>query len=170
MTKSLLKLMFIEWVMPSNHLFLCLPLLLLPSIFLSTRVFSNESILWIRWPKYWSFSFSISPSNDCLDYFPLGLTGLISLLFKGLLIVFSNTIVQKHQFFVSWLSKLSWTSPNTKVKEYGEFGFDLIGFIYSMTYLMHKPERKVMGFQLLHLNWWKWMKLSRWWYTFVSNP
>ena len=61
---SLLKLMFIEWVMPSNHLVLCLPLLLLPSIFPSIRVFSNESVLRIRWPNYWSFSFSISPSNE----------------------------------------------------------------------------------------------------------
>ena len=61
---SLLKLVFIESVMSSNHLILCLPLLLLPSIFPSIRVFSNESVLRIRWPKYWSFSFSISPSNE----------------------------------------------------------------------------------------------------------
>ena len=58
------KLMSIELVMPSNHLILCPPLLLLPSIFPSIRVFSNESVLCIRWPKYWSFSFSISPSNE----------------------------------------------------------------------------------------------------------
>ena len=63
-THSLLKLMFIESVMPSNHLILCWPLLLLPSIFPSIRVFSDESVLRIRWPKYWSFSFSISPSNE----------------------------------------------------------------------------------------------------------
>jgi len=63
---SLLKLMSIELVMPSNHLILCHPLLLLPSIFTSIRVFSNELVLRIRWPKYWSFSFSISPSNECL--------------------------------------------------------------------------------------------------------
>ena len=61
---SLLKLMSIESVMPSDHLILCCPLLLLPSIFPSIRVFSNESGLHIRWPKYWSFSFSISPSNE----------------------------------------------------------------------------------------------------------
>ena len=61
---SLLKLMSIESVMPSNHLNLCHPLLLLPSIFPSIRVFSNESALPIRWPKYWRFSFSISPSNE----------------------------------------------------------------------------------------------------------
>ena len=63
-SQSLCKLMSIESVMPSNHLILCRPLLLLPSIFPSIRVFSNESVLHIRWPKYWSFSFSISPSNE----------------------------------------------------------------------------------------------------------
>ena len=61
---NLLKLMSIESVMPSNHLILCRPLLLLPSIFPSIRVFSNESVLHIRWPKYWSFSYNISPSNE----------------------------------------------------------------------------------------------------------
>ena len=63
-SQSLLKLMPIESVMPSNHLILCYPLLLLPSILPSMRVFSNESALLIRWPKYWSFSFNISPSNE----------------------------------------------------------------------------------------------------------
>ena len=63
-TWNLLKLMFLESVMPTNHLILCHPLLLLPLIFASIRVFSNESVLLIRWPKYWSFSFSISPSNE----------------------------------------------------------------------------------------------------------
>ena len=63
-SRSLLKLMSIESVMPSNHLILCRPLLCLPSIFPSIRVFSNESALHIRWPNYWSFSFSISPSNE----------------------------------------------------------------------------------------------------------
>ena len=63
-SQSLLKLMSIELVMPSNHLILCQSLLLLPSIFPSIKVFSNESILCIRWPKYWSFSFSINPSNE----------------------------------------------------------------------------------------------------------
>ena len=63
-SQSLLKLIFIESVMPSNHLILCCPLFLLPSIFPSIRVFSNEPVLYIRWPKYWSFSFSICPSNE----------------------------------------------------------------------------------------------------------
>ena len=63
-SRKLIKPMSIEWVMPSSHLILCPPLLLLPSIFPSIRVFSNESALRIRWPKYWSFSFNISPSNE----------------------------------------------------------------------------------------------------------
>ena len=63
-SRSLLKLMFIEFVMPSSQLILCRPLLLLPSIFPGIRVFSNESVLHIKWPKYWSFRFSISPSNE----------------------------------------------------------------------------------------------------------
>ena len=75
---NLLKLMSIELVMPSNHLILCRPLLLLPSI-PSIRVFANESILCIRWPKYWSFSFNISPSKNTQDWSPLGWTGWISL-------------------------------------------------------------------------------------------
>ena len=65
-SQSLLKLMSIEVVMPYNHLILCCPLLLLPSIFPGIRVFSNKSVLLIRWPQYWSFSFSISPSNEYL--------------------------------------------------------------------------------------------------------
>ena len=72
--QSLLKLMSIESVMPSNHLILSRPLLLLPSSFHSTGVFSNESVLRIRWPKYWSFSFSISPSNEYSGLISLGLT------------------------------------------------------------------------------------------------
>ena len=91
---SLLILMSIELVMPSNHFILCRPLLLLPSIFPSIRVFSNESVLHIRWPKYWSFSFSISSSNEYLGLI-LALTDWISLQSKGLSRVFSNTTVQK---------------------------------------------------------------------------
>ena len=87
-----------RWCHP-NHLILCHPLLLLHSIFPSIRVFSNESALCIRWPKYWSFSFSISPSNEYSGRFPLGGTGWIFLLSKGLSRVSSNTTVQKHQFF-----------------------------------------------------------------------
>ena len=93
------KLTSIELVMPSNHLILCRPLLLLPSICPSIRVFSNESALRIRWPKYCSFSLNISPSNEYPGLTPLEWTGWISLLSTGLSRVFSNTAVQKHQFF-----------------------------------------------------------------------
>ena len=96
---SLLKLMSIESVMPSNHLILYCLLLLLPSIFPSIRVFSNESVIRIWWPKYWSFSFNISLPMNIQDWFPLGLTGWISSQSRGLPRVFSNTTVQKHQFF-----------------------------------------------------------------------
>ena len=93
---SLLKLMSIESVMPSNRLILCHPFLLLPSIFPSIRVFSNESVFCIRWPKYWSFCFSISPSNEYSGLLSLGLTGLISSQSKWLSRVFSNTTVQNY--------------------------------------------------------------------------
>ena len=105
-SRSLLRLMPFESVMPSNHLVLCCPLLLPPSIIPSIRVFSNKSVLHIRWPKYWSFSFSIGPSNE-----HPGLTSFrmdwISLQSKGLSRVFSNTAVQKHQFFSAQLSSQS---------------------------------------------------------------
>ena len=98
------KAMSIKSVMPSNDLILCRLLLLLPSIFPSIRVFSNESALCIRWPKFWSFSFSISPSSEYSGLISLGWTGWISLQSKGLSRVFSNTTVQKHQFFSTQLS------------------------------------------------------------------
>ena len=98
------KTMCIESVMPSNHLILCHPLLLLPSIFPSIRVSSNESALHIRWPKYWSFRFSISPSNEHSGLISFSIDGLNSLLSKGLSRVFSNTTVQKYQFFGTQLS------------------------------------------------------------------
>ena len=101
---SLLKLMFIESVMPPNHLILCRPLLLLPPIPPSIRVVSNESTLRMRWPKYWSFSFNISPTNEHPELISLEWTGWISLQSKGLSRVFSNTTVQKHQLLGTQLS------------------------------------------------------------------
>ena len=96
---SLFKLMSIESLMPSYHLILCCLLLLLLSVFPNIMVFSSESALPIRWPKYWSFSFSISPSNEYSGLISLGLIDLISLQSKGLSSIFSSTTVQKHQFF-----------------------------------------------------------------------
>ena len=89
----------IESVMPASHLILCRPLLLLPPIPPSIRVFPNELALLMRWPKHWSFSFSISPSNDIQGWSPFEWTGWISLQSKGLWRVFSSTTVQKHHFF-----------------------------------------------------------------------
>ena len=103
-SRSLPKLMSIKLVMPSNYLILCYPLLLLPLIFPSIRVFFNESALCIRWPKYWSFSFNISPYNEHPGLISLGWTSWIFLQSKGLSRVFSNTTVQKHPFFGAQLS------------------------------------------------------------------
>ena len=101
---SLLRLKYSELMMPSDHLILCHFLLLLPSIFPNIRVSSNESALHLRWPKYWSFSSSISPSYEYSGLISFGLTGLISLQSKGLSRVFSNSTVQKHQFFSAQFS------------------------------------------------------------------
>ena len=98
-SRSLLKLMSIASVMPSNHLILYHPLLLLPSIFPSIRVFSNESVLRIRWPKYWSFRFSASLSNEYSGLISFRIDFLISLQSKGLSRVFFSATVQRHQFF-----------------------------------------------------------------------
>ena len=95
---SLLKLKSIESVIPSNYIIFCRPLLLLPSVFPSIRVFSNESVLHIRRPKYWSFSFSISPSNEYLGLLSFIIDWLLLLLSKGLSRVSSNTTVQKHHW------------------------------------------------------------------------
>ena len=119
---SLLKLTSIESLMPSNHLILCRPLLLLPSIFLSIRVFSNESVLHIRWPNYGSFSFSISPSNDYsglisfkTDWFDLAVQGTL----KSLIQHHSSkaSILQHSAFFIERASK---REDVARVKEEGQ--------------------------------------------------
>ena len=99
-SQRLLIFMSIELVRPSNHLILLFP----PSIFPSIRVFSNESVLCIRWPKYLSFSFSISPSNEYSGLISFRMDWLDLLVFQETLKVFSNTIVQKHQFFGTQIS------------------------------------------------------------------
>ena len=98
-SRSLLKLMSIESVMPSNYLILCYPLLLLPSIFPSIRVFSNESVLHIRWPRYWSFSFSISLSNEYSGLITFRMDWLDLLAVQGTL----KSLLQHHSSKVSIL-------------------------------------------------------------------
>ena len=104
---SLPKLMSIESVMPSNHLILCCPLLLLPSIFPSIRVFSNESALRIRWLRYWSFSFSISPSNEHPGLFSPRMDWLNLLAVQGTL----KTLLQHHSSKASIFRCLAFNSP-----------------------------------------------------------
>ena len=101
------QIMSIESVMPSGHLILCHPLLLLSPIPPSIRVFSSESALCMRWPKYWSFSFNISPSNEHPGLISFRMDWLDLLQSKGLSRAFSNTTVQKHQFFGTQLSSQS---------------------------------------------------------------
>ena len=118
-SQSLLKLMFIESVMPSNHLILCHPLLLPPSIFPSIRVFSNESALHIRWPKYWSFSFSISTSNEYSGLISFRMDCLYLLAVQGTL----KSLLQHHNskasilwhsaFFILQLSQPCITTGKT---------------------------------------------------------
>ena len=114
---SLLKLMSIKSVLPSNHLILCHPLLLLPSICPCIRVFANEMALLIRWPKYWSFSFSISPSNEYsglmsfrIDWFDLAVPGTL----KSLLQHYSSKAptLRRSAFFIVQLSLLCVTTEN----------------------------------------------------------
>ena len=102
--------MYTESVMPSNRLIICRPLLLLPSIFPSIRVFSSESALHIRWPKYWSFSFSISPSNEYSRLISFRMDWFDLLESKQLSRVISRTTVQKHQFFSTQPSL--WSNPH----------------------------------------------------------
>ena len=100
---SLLRLMFIESVMPSNHLILCHPILLLPSIFPSIRVFSSESALRIRWPKYWSFSFSISPSSEYSGLIPFRIDWFDLLAVRGTF----KSLLQHHSLKAVFLFTLT---------------------------------------------------------------
>ena len=102
-SRGLVKLMSIDSLMPSNHLILCHPLLLLPSILRSIRVFSNESILCIRWPKYWSFSFSIIPFNECLGLISFRMDWLDLLAVQGTL----KSLLQRHSSKASILQCLA---------------------------------------------------------------
>ena len=101
---SLLKFMSIVLMKPSNHLILYYPLLLLPSVFPNIRVFSNELALCFRWPKYWSFSFSISPSSEYSGLISFWIDWFNLLAVQGILKIFSSNTIQRHQFFGSQLS------------------------------------------------------------------
>ena len=120
---SLLRLMCIESVMPSNHLVLCHPLLLLPSIFPSIRVFSNESVLRIRWPKYWSFSFSISPSSEYSALISFRIDGLDLLAILGTLKSFLQNHISKASIFrhsVFFMIQLSYPYVTTGKSYYSQ--------------------------------------------------
>ena len=135
---SLPKPMSVESVMPSNHLILCHPLLLLPSIFPSIRVFSNESALRIRWPKYWSFSFSINPSNECsglislrMDWFDLlAVQGTL----KSLLQHHSSKalILQRSAFFMVQLSHPYMTTGKTIALTRWTFDSKVMSLLFNM--------------------------------------
>ena len=114
-SQSFLKLMSIELVMPSNHLILCSPLLLLPSIISSIRVFSNESVLHIRWPKYWSFSFTISPSNEFSGLISFRMDSAVQGTLKSLLQHHSSkaSILRRSAFFTVQLSQPYMTTGET---------------------------------------------------------
>ena len=125
---SVLKLMFIKSVMPSNHLILCWPLFLPPSIFPSIRVFSNKSVLHIRQPKYWNFSFSISPSNDWLNL--LAVQGIL----KSLLQYHSSkaSILQCSAFFIVQLSYPYMTAGKTRALTVQTFVGKIMSLLFNM--------------------------------------
>ena len=111
---TLLKLMSIKLVMPSNHLILCCPLLLLPSIFPSIRVISNELVVHIRWPKYWSFSFSISPSNEYSGLISFRMDRLDLLAVQGTL----KSLLQHHSSKVSLTLSFLYSPAVTSIHDY----------------------------------------------------
>ena len=114
-SQSLLKFMFIESGMLSNHLILCHPLLLLPSIFPNIRVFSNESVLLIMWPKYWSFHFTISPSNEYLRLISFRINWFDILAVQGTL----KSLLQHHSSKASTLQHAALCSPTfTSIHDY----------------------------------------------------
>ena len=136
-SQNLLKLMSIKLVMPFNHLIFCHLLLLLPSIFPSIRVFSNESAVRIRWPKYWSFSFNISPSMNTQDWSPLGWTGWISLQSKGLSSLLQHysskvSILRHSAFFIVQLSHPHMTTGKTIALTRRSFVGKVMSLLFNM--------------------------------------
>ena len=137
-SRGLLKLMSIESVMPSNHLILCRPLLLLPSIFPSIRVFSNESAPCIRWPKYWSFSFSISPSNEYAGLISFRIDWLdllaVQRTFKSLLQHQNSkaSVLQCSAFFIAQISHPYVATGKTKALTGWPFVSKVMSLLFNM--------------------------------------
>ena len=137
-SQSLLKLMSIEPVMPSNHLILCYPLLLWPSIFPRIRVFLNKSVLHIGWPKYWSFSFSISPSNDYSGLISFRMDWLDHLAVQGTLrsLLQHNSskasILRCSAFFIVQLSHPYMTTGKTIALTRGTFVGNVMSLLFNM--------------------------------------
>ena len=172
-SRSSLILMSIESVMPPNHLILCHPLLLLPSIFSSIRVFSNDSVLPIRWPKYWSFSFSISPSNDYSGLISFRMDWLDLLAVQGTL----KSPLQNHSskasilwrsaFFIVQLSHPYMTTGKTIALTRWTFVGKVVSLLFNMlsrlviTFLPRKKHLLISWLQspikLVLLNWCYWV-------------
>ena len=147
------KPMSIESVMPSNHLILCHPLLLLPSIFPSIRVFSNESALHIRWPKYWSFSFSISPSNEHLELVSFGMDWLDLLTVQGTLKSLLQhhsskaSILQLSAFFIVQLSHPYMITGKTIALTRWTFAGKVMSLLFNMLFRLVIREGNGTPFQ-----------------------
>ena len=144
-SQSLLKLMSIELVVPSNHLILCHSLLLQPSIFPSIRVCSNESVLCIRWPKYWNFSFTINPSNEYSGLIYFGIDGLDLLAVQGILKILlqchgeKRSILQCSAFFIVQLSQPYMATGKT-------IAFTRLAFVSEVSLLFNMLSRFVIAF------------------------
>ena len=126
---SSLRFMSIELVMPSNHLIVCHPLLLLPSIFPTIKVFSNESVLHIRWPKYWSFSFSISPSNEHPDWSPLAFSKTSLNIWKFTAHVLLKPGLENFEHYFTSM----WDDCNCAIV-WAFFGTAFLWYLYNQTY------------------------------------
>ena len=158
-SQSSCKLMSVESVMPSNLLIFCHPLFLLPSIFPNIRVFYNELALRIRWPKYWSFNFSISPSNEYSGLISFRMDWLGLLAVQGTLMsLLSNTTVQKHQFFGAQvqLSHLYMTTGKMIALTIQTFADKVTSLLFNMLSWTEEPgELQSMGLQRVGRTWLK---------------
>ena len=161
-SRSLLKLMSIELVMPSNHLILCHPFLLLPSIFPRIRVFSNESVLRIRWLKYWSFSFSISPSNEYSGLISFRTDWLDLLAVQGTLKSLLQhhrtkaSILQRSAFFTVQLSHPYMTTGKTRALSSRTFVGKVMSLLFNMLLqfviaFLPRGKRLLISWLQLHL-------------------